>query len=422
MANLYAMATGLISPLVPLWLLWRILKGKEQRSRWRERLGFSTCQRPHGILLWLHAASIGEANSVLPLIRALHARRPELNLLLTTGTHTSAMLMEKHLPKNVLHQYVPVDTPYATGRFMRHWRPDIAFFVESELWPSLVAAADRWQCFMGLVNARMSERSFTFWRRYPSLIARMLSCFNVVFAQSEEDAGRLRQLGAKNVQYAGNIKYDADPLPCDESALLALKSAIGTRPVWLAASTHPGEESSVMHAHRLLSATKPDLLTIIVPRHPVRGEKIAAALSRRYRTALRSRRDALTAETQFYVADTLGELGIFYRLSDIVFMGGSLIRHGGQNPLEPARLSCAIAAGPHTHNFAGIYGEMETAGALVRARNGADMAAQIGMLLSSTQRRQAMQAAAKAWVAGKAGATARLLDAFEPILAPGRKT
>lgn len=421
MYRIYAIATGFLSLLLPLWLLWRMLKGKEDRARWRERLGYASLPRPHGLLLWLHAASVGEANSVLPLIRGISARWPDIRLLLTTGTRTSAALMARHLPKNAIHQYVPVDTPGAAERFLRHWRPDIAFFVESEFWPNLIAAADRWQCFMGIINARLSERSFAFWRKYPALIAQMLACFNVIFAQSEGDAARLRQLGAKNVRHAGNAKYDADPLPCDESALLALKSAIGARPVWLAASTHPGEEEAVMQAHRLMAVTKPGLLTIIVPRHPARGGKIAAAMSRHFRTALRSRGETLAKETSIYVADTLGELGIFYRLSDIVFMGGSLIRHGGQNPLEPARLSCAIAAGMHTHNFADMYQEMEQAGAVVRVRNGEDMAAQVSALLSAADRRQAMQAAAKSWLAGKSGATARILDAFAPIFEPKGK-
>lgn len=418
MDRVYAIFSALLSPLMPLWLLWRCLKGKEEKLRWRERLGYASLARPPGILVWLHAASVGEANSLLPLIRGMRERMPSVHLLLTTGTRTSAALMHQHLPKPALHQYVPVDTPQATERFLKHWRPDAALFAESELWPNLIMAADRWQCFMGLINARMSERSFRFWRRRPSLISRLLRRFNVVFAQSEGDANRLRQLGASNVRCLGNMKYDASPLPCDESALHALKAAVGKRPVWLAASTHPGEEEMAMQAHVLLAATHPDLLTIVVPRHPNRGNAIADLLAKRFRVEQRSRQNAPRPETQCYIADTLGELGMFYRLSDIAFMGGSLVKHGGQNPLEPARLSCAVITGPHTHNFSDMYDEMERIGAAIRVKNAADLAAQIALLFSSAPRRQAMQASAKQWVEGKSGATGRLLEELSPLFLP----
>ncbi len=365
----YRVLTAFIAPLIVLWLYWRRLCVKEDPARLRERFGFASKPRPEVTLLWLHAASVGEAMSVLLLIEKIRARFPQVKMLLTTGTITSARLMQARLPEGVIHQYAPVDTPQATLKFMRHWKPEFAFWVESEFWPNLVMDADDYQCFMGVINARMSERSFSGWQKHPALIRDMLSRFNMVFAQSAEDAKRLEMLGAKDVLCLGNLKYDAALLPCDEAELVQLAKHVGERPAWLAASTHPGEEALIAETHKLLSATRPTLLTIIAPRHPERGNDIANELKKNWRVAQRSKRESLTADTQFYIADTLGELGLFYRLCDIVFMGGSLVAHGGQNPLEPARLSCAVLTGPHTHNFADMYREMEKIGGCLRVKN-----------------------------------------------------
>lgn len=415
MIKTYRILTDFISPLMPLWLWWRKTQGKEDAARLRERFGYASKARPQGTLLWLHGASVGEANSVLKLIDLLREHFPHVHILLTTGTVTSATLMEKRLPAGVFHHYVPIDTPDATARFMRHWRPDIALWVESEFWPNLIASARAWECFMGVINARMSERSFRFWSKYPSLIRDMLGSFDFAYAQSEQDAQRLRALGASDVRYAGNLKYDASPLPCNETELLALKTQLGARPVWLAASTHPGEEALVAKAHALLSVGQPGLLTIIVPRHPGRGEDIARELAAYGKVAMRSKQQLPGPDSAFYLADTLGELGLFYRLCEVVFMGGSLARHGGQNPLEPARLGCAIITGPHTHNFLDIYRALDSAKACLRATSAEALAAQAGSLLSSSELRSRMHKAARAWVSSQSGACKRILNDIAPI-------
>ena len=418
MPSSYRLLTHAVAPFLPLWLRWRAKHGKEDPKRINERFGIPSEKRPHGTLLWLHAASVGEANSLLLLLNKIHDRVPGLHLLLTTGTVTSARLMQFRLPPGAIHQYVPIDTPKATARFMHHWHPDLAFWVESELWPNLIQEADDYECFMGIINARMSERSFTGWQKRASLIKDILKRFNLIFAQSEADAKRLEALGASEVMCLGNLKYDASLLPCDESELTRLQSAIAGRPVWLAASTHPGEENMIAQAHSLLSATRPNLLTVIVPRHPERGASIATALLSKYSTILRSQGANPTSTTQIYIADTLGELGLFYRLCETVFMGGSLVPHGGQNPLEPARLACAIVTGPHTHNFAEIYSEMEQEKLVLRATNPQDMAARIDQLLSNTDLRNRMQTQAKHWVETKSGTAERLMIYLEPLLQP----
>lgn len=414
----YCLLSHIISPLVPLWINHRAKQGKEDPKRLRERFGHPSAKRPKGSLLWLHAASVGEANSVLLLIRKINEVLPDVHIMLTTGTVTSAKLMKARLPKTVLHQFVPVDIPAAVERFMRHWHPDFAFWVESELWPNLVFAADEYQCFTGMINARMSESSFKGWQKHPALIRDMLRRFNLIFAQSETDAERLRALGASDVLCLGNLKYDADILPCNEESLLTLQNDIQNRPAWLAASTHPGEEELVAEAHSLLTATRSTLLTIIAPRHPDRGAEIAAKVEKFGSVALRSKKQPITATTQFYIADTLGELGIFYRLCEQVFMGGSLVPHGGQNPLEAARLACAIVAGPHTHNFEEVYAEIESKQLMLRATSSTNLATQMDQLFIQSAMRQNMQAGIKAWVEGKSGTADRLMNYLEPIMRP----
>ena len=418
MHKLYSFLTYTASPLVPLWLALRRAQGKEDPSRWRERFGYASLARPKGKLAWFHAASVGEAASLLPLLAQLSERFPALNLLMTTGTVTSAALMKARLPARVMHQYVPVDTPQATARFIRHWRPNYAFWTESEFWPNLIDATNRSQAFMGIINARLSERSFRGWNYFPGFASHLLRSFDVVFAQSAADGARLAALGASQVIVSGNLKFDAPMLPCDESQLMTLQTALASRPAWLAASTHPGEEKMVGRVHALLAATRPDFLTLLVPRHPSRGAEIAALLGKEFRVARRSAGEPLRADTQIYIADTLGELGLFYRLAELVFMGGSLVAHGGQNPLEPARLSCALLAGPHTHNFRDIYGDLEQAHALARVQSAEQLASELDRLLRDTAHRQRLQKAARQFVETRSGALGLLLRLLGPVFTP----
>ncbi|MBM3618017.1 MAG: 3-deoxy-D-manno-octulosonic acid transferase, partial [Alphaproteobacteria bacterium] len=270
---------------------------------------------------------------------------------------------------------------------------------------------------MLLVNARMSEASFHNWQRFPRSIEKLLSVFDAILAQAPQDAARLTALGAQNVQMPGNLKEDAGDLPFDAAELARLKAQIGNRPLWLAASTHSGEESLIAAAHKQLLAEFPNLLTMIVPRHPPRGEKIATELeSAGLSVALRSRGDAITAGTAIYLADTIGELGLFYRLADVVFMGGSLIPHGGQNPLEAARLDCALLAGEHTHNFEDIYARFASAPALIRVADSATLAAAVEKLLSDSLLRDTLAANAKQEIRTQQGALAATLDAAAAFL------
>ena len=287
---LYRGLSSLAAPAIHLWLARRRGQGKEDEARFAERLGHAGLARPEGRLAWAHAASVGESLAVLPLAERLCAEG--LNVLITSGTVTSARVLEKRLGAGMMHQYVPIDRPAAVTRFLTHWRPDAAIWVESELWPNLVLAAAARRIPMVMVNARMSERSARRWRRMPRLIAPLLGAFGACLAQSEEDAARLKSLGAPTVRLAGNIKYDAPPLPADEAALNHLRHEIGGRPHWLMASSHPGDEAAAAEAHAALAGKIPGLLTLIAPRHPERGaasrspSAARATISRRRRISM----------------------------------------------------------------------------------------------------------------------------------------
>jgi 3-deoxy-D-manno-octulosonic-acid transferase len=286
----------------------------------------------------------------------------------------------------VIHQFVPVDLPRAVRRFLDHWQPDLALWLESEFWPNLIRETRAHGTPMLLINARLSPTSYRRWRRLPGIIGPVLACFSLCLAQSRAEAERLTELGAPEARYGGNLKAAAPPLPVDESALAVLAAAVGQRPRWLAASTHDGEEAIAADCHRRLQADYPDLLTTIVPRHPERGAAIRDALAARGLTvAQRSADQAPGAETDILLADTLGELGLFYRLNDIAFIGGSLIPHGGQNPLEAARLGCAILHGPHVFNFSETIGELTAAGASRMVEDGPALADELAALLAAPE-------------------------------------
>lgn len=395
-ATLYAAAAGLAMPGLRLLLLRRTRRGKEDAARLAERRGRAGAPRPDGRLLWLHAASVGETVSVLPLLAELRAAAPSLAVLFTTGTVTSASLLAQRVPcGRVVHQFAPLDVPRWARRFLDHWRPDLAVFVESEIWPNLLAASRRRGIPTVLLNARLSARSCARWRRAPGFARALFGGFALVLAQSGADAARLRSLGAGAVEVPGNLKFAAAPLPAAPNEVSALRAAIGARPAWLAASTHPGEDAAVRAVHAALAPHHPALLTVIVPRHPGRGAAVAAAMDGLAVTR-RALGEGPPSGAGVWVADTLGELGLFYAAIGLAFVGGSLVAHGGQNVLEPARLGCAVAVGRWTANFAEPVAALHAAGGLVQVDDAPALAAWVDALLRDPVRRAAMGHAAQA--------------------------
>ncbi|MBE88351.1 MAG: 3-deoxy-D-manno-octulosonic acid transferase [Rhodospirillaceae bacterium] len=352
---LYRGFTRIGMPMARLLLRRRLAKGKEDAARIGEREGIASLTRPEGPVAWLHAASVGEAQSALILIEKLLSENRELRILVTTGTVTSASYLKDRLPNRAFHQYLPLDCPQWVNRFLNHWKPDIAIWMESEFWPNLIVETKRRDIPALLVNARMSANSLRAWQRMNGMAKYLISGFRLCLAQTEYQAELLQKFGAMNVSCVGNLKYSAAPLAVVEQDLEALQSEIGIRPVWVAASTHAGEEVLASNAHTALLADIPELLTIIVPRHPSRAANIETTLSQRGHNCIRrSTGKRIELDTAIYIADTLGELGLFYRLARISYIGGSMSHHGGHNPLEAAQLGCAVIHGPDMDNFSSV--------------------------------------------------------------------
>ncbi|MEM9012708.1 MAG: 3-deoxy-D-manno-octulosonic acid transferase [Pseudomonadota bacterium] len=386
--GLYLALSGRAEGFASRLLARRQARGKEDAARLGERLGHAGVARPPGPVVWFHAASVGEFAALVELLRRLHSARPDITLLLTTGTVTSAEMAARADLPGVIHQYVPLDARAAVRRFVAHWQVDVAIWTESELWPALIHETHRSGAVLLLVNARISTRSSRRWRLARGLVRGLLSRFDMIFAQDADSARHLRRLGAEGGRIAtiGTLKEGAAPLPYDEAERARLGGRIGARPLWLAASTHPGEEELVGAAHAIARRAAPRLLCLIVPRHPERGEEVAARLSAAgWRVGRRSRGDVPEDETDIYVADTLGELGLWYRLAPVSFVGGSLgaaaEEIGGHNPFEPAALGSAILHGPHVANFAEPYRRLTRAGAARAVVDEADLAGAVTELL-----------------------------------------
>jgi 3-deoxy-D-manno-octulosonic-acid transferase len=413
--KIYRGAMGLMRPLAPVLLKVRERYGKEDPRRRAERLGRPSAARPEGVLAWVHAASVGETNAVLPVIEALCAARPDLSVLLTTGTVTSAGLAERRLPERSLHQYVPLDAPQYAASFLDHWRPDLAVFTESEIWPSLILETSKRGIPLALVNARVSHRSRRRWQRNKGMSQPLFNRFDVVLAQNERLATGFSVLGARNVHAVGNLKIDAPPPPVDLAELERLRQALDGRQGFVAASTHEGEEEIIAQAHRELSRTFDKFCTIIAPRHPERGTPIAERLKDLgLNVAQRSLGTLPNERTDVYVADTIGELGTLYALSPIAFIGGSLVERGGQNPIEAVRHGVAVLTGPHWQNFRDAYRTLLRHQGAIEVVDAKSLAAAVTHLLNSPAEMANMRAGATQALSTLSGAlektVATLLD------------
>lgn len=414
--RLYRMATAGFGPFSGLLLARRQRRGKEDPLRRPERTGIASMPRPEGRLCWLHGASVGESITLLPVAERLAAQG--YRILMTTGTVTSAALMAKRLPAGAIHQFVPLDIPAFVRRFLRHWRPDLAVFLESEIWPTMVQETKAAGVALALVNARMSPRSFARWRRAPRTIGTLLGCFDVIAAQSADDGERFQALGATHVTVSGNLKFDAPAPSADETKLAELREAVGARPVWLAAATHEGEEALAGGVHAQLENRFAGLLTLVVPRHPERGPAIAADLAAKgLVVGLRSQGAVPRDDMDVYVADTVGEMGVFYRLARIVFVGKSLSGEGGQNPIEPAKLGAAVLHGPFVQNFLGAYGALDDMGGAIVVRSSEELASAVARLLADPAEVERVAAGGAHAIATLTGALDRTMAALAWLMA-----
>ncbi len=415
----YRAAMSLLRPVAPLLLKVRERQGKEDPRRKAERFGKATAPRPAGPLVWVHAASVGEANAVLPLIERLGKERPDLGFVLTTGTVTSAAHAARRLGPKAVHQYVPLDTPDFAARFLAHWRPDLAVFTESEIWPNLILETAARHIPLALVNARMSGRSVRNWKRSGDLARQIFSRFDLILAQNERLALSFGELGARKVIAAGNLKIDAPPPPVDMVEFERMRGELAGRPVMVAASTHEGEEEIVAAAHRRLARDVPGICTIIAPRHPERGTGIAEmAKGLGFNVAQRSAGELPGPRTDIYIADTIGELGTLYALTPVAFIGGSLVEHGGQNPIEAIGHGAAVLTGPHWRNFRDAYRALIRHGGAKEVKTADELAEAAKVLISTEAELSRMRTSATAALQSLSGALERTAVSLLSLLPP----
>ncbi|TDK43068.1 3-deoxy-D-manno-octulosonic acid transferase [Antarcticimicrobium luteum] len=396
--RLYRAITPLIQPLV-----WRAVARKLRahgvdKHRQRERLGHASLPRPHGPLIWFHAASVGESLSVLTLIARLGARLPAANFLITSGTATSAELIEKRMPPRCRHQFAPLDAPGPVRRFLDHWRPDAALFVESEIWPLMIVTASDRGVPLALLNARLSEKSVAGWKKWPDTARFILGRFTLLMAQTGQTAEDLIAMGAPadRIEVGVNLKTTSAPPPVDSAALEAMRATVGARPLWLASSTHAGEEVIVLDAYRRVQARYPDLLLLLTPRHPERGAEVAGLIAAaRLSCARRSAGETPGPDTRVYLADTLGETGTWYSLAPFAFLGASLVDKGGHNPIEPAQFGVPLITGPFRQNARAAYAALQASGGLVEVHDAATLAAAVTDWLDHPARLSAAQSGAR---------------------------
>ena len=406
----YQTLTKIVEPAAPLILRHRESRGKEDGTRRAERLGVSNINRPNGRLVWFHAASVGETNAIIPVIAALKEQRPQIAAILTTGTVTSARRANQQLPQDVIHQFAPLDAPRYVHSFLNHWKPDLAVFTESEVWPNLIIEASNRKIPLILANARLSSRSYNRWRKNLGIARPLFARFDEILAQDEGLATRFKELGARKVSSVGNLKIDSPPPAADPKALEDIRTALAGRPFYVAASTHNGEESIIGDAHRLLARKNKDFCTIMVPRHPERGPEICEQLRANGLTVRqRSLSQLPNPKTEIYIADTLGELGTFYELSDLSFIGGSLVKKGGQNPIEAIHHNSVIIAGPHRENFRQIYDAIDAHDAVASASSAQELAETIAVLFDHPGECERRKASAKDAIKSLQGALNRTL-------------
>ncbi|WP_273754679.1 lipid IV(A) 3-deoxy-D-manno-octulosonic acid transferase [Bartonella sp. MM73XJBT.G] len=412
----YRMIGFCLYPVIPFYLFFRAIRGKEEWYRKKERLGKSSLLRPQGSLVWLHAASVGETLALFPLIN--HILSLKINILLTTGSVTSSFLVKKHFGNRLIHQYAPLDLDFVVRRFIRHWKPDLVLVCESEIWPLRIKELAKMRIPQILVNAHMSERSFKAWQKRAVFAKHIFEDIDLAISQNERDVVYYHTLGVKSVTFSGNLK--ADVFLVEDQALLArYRNAIGNRPVWAAISTHEGEEEIAFEVHKIVKNYLPDLLTIIVPRHPERVEDLIKKCDNQSLCFIRRSRNAIPdMNTDILWGDTIGEMGLFLRLSKVSFVGKSLCEKGGHNPLELALLDSAILTGPHVSNFQEMFERFLTCDAAYMVQDTKQLAIQVYKLLINETLRQEMVDKAHEVATGMAGALERTLKILDPFLQP----
>lgn len=411
---LYAVLTVLAAPVIFIWLIIRLKKGKEERGRFGERLGFPKKKRPKGKLVWMHGASVGECLSMMPLIQEILNQDPDVHVMVTSGTVTSAELMAKRLPQRAFHQYIPVDFPWAARHFVKYWNADLVLWFESDFWPNILRAVHENKKPLVLLNGRISDKSFEKWQKAGVFIKSIQRLFTLSFGQTQQDADRLKVLGAENVVCVGNLKFAAVNAPFNSEELSEMLKQIGNRPRCVGASTHGNEEEMIAGFHLNIQKSFPDFLSIVAPRHPNRADEIETLFKAKGLTvARRTRGEKITPKVDVYLADTIGEMGLIYQLAPIVFVGGSLIPFGGQNMLEPMRLHRVVLVGVHTFNFKEIVKRATEEGALIQVATPSELLGNVVRLLRHPEEQEPMAEQAEIFALSEMAVLGRVYDVLK---------
>jgi 3-deoxy-D-manno-octulosonic-acid transferase len=420
MLDIYKKLTKRAAPVLEWALRRRVRLAKEIPDRFLEKMGITKIPRPDGFLIMLHAASVGEAQSSLVLINAILRIRPDAFFLVTTGTAASARTLEKTLPERAFHQFYPWDHPEWVNRFLNYWRPDLAIWMESELWPNMLSEIKSRGIPAVLVNARLSDKSYRRWKNMRNAAREILSAFSLVLAQTQKECDRFLTLGAVRAVPIDNLKYAAKPLPFDDAELQNIAGHMRGRPIWVFASTHAGEESMACRVHQRLKLSIPDVLTIIVPRHPDRRDNLGIENDARGLKIVFRGDDKKPPleDTDIYIADTFGELGLFYRLAPVACIGRSFSADGGggHNPIEAAQLRCAVLHGPNVQYQQAIYDEMDAANAIMMAINELSLMNEVRLLLTDSDYRARRQEAAYSFAVSKASVIDRVMENVAPYI------
>ncbi len=420
MYALYRQLTYMGGCLFALLLIIRKNKGRESTTRYIEKKAVISQKRPKGKLLWIHGASVGEAQSALILIKKIIKDYPNTNILITTGTLTSAQLMSKALPKNALHQFYPLDHPKWVKNFLNHWKPNAILWMESELWPNMLYEIRKSNIPAILVNARLSDKSFKIWKIFPKFSKNILSSFNKILCQTSKDKNKFDQIGAFKTIVTDNLKYSSAPLVFNKNDLGKIIKSIGNREIWLYASTHEGEEEIAHIIHKKLKKDFPKILTIIVPRHPERRDDIKNNCSLyNLKTTYRGVNKILPKnDDDIYVVDTLGELGLFYKISPIAVIGRSLSNDGGggHNPIEAAQLNCAVIHGCNIQNLQQIYDNMDEEGAAIMVENSKQLYKTIKNLIKDKSELKKLESKALEFANKKTHVIDNVMKELEPVL------
>lgn len=414
---IYRILSILLYPFLELFLFYRVIKKKEDKSRLNERLGNPVFPRPEGKIIWLHAVSVGEANSALILVEELLKKFPQISILFTTTTITSAAIIAQKSQKyqgRVIHQFLPIDSYFCVQNFLHYWQPKVAIFMESEIWPNLIHEARKMGILSFLVNARMSEKSVKKWRFARLLRFAIFDYFAVIFAQTLEDKNRIQKLTNQQVLTYGNLKAQAQNLFVDFDKLQILKEQIATRKILVAASTHKGEEQIILQAFDELKKEFSDLLLVLILRHPNRANEVKELLKDK-KFAQRSQNQGLNADVEVYLVDSLGELGIFYSLNNFAFIGGSLLEIGGHNPFEAIKLNCAVISGKHVFNFREIYANLEKADACRMVEN-QDLAKVMAQFLRDENLAKKLNQNAQEVIKVESNTAARIIEKIDAFI------